>query len=153
MFNATAIRKVFEVANALIQIRPVNDSYETKEVRRAMIPLNWTIETYMLSVMQPCNRMLRKCLWLNEKIPCDQLFVVSKTTQGFCCSFNYKGTNKCEKFCLYIHFFLFQSFIFTTKIFLKNMIHAKNSNSIQISWSGRILCIRYDKMYQSDWLY
>lgn len=121
MFNATAIRNVFEAANALIQIRPVNDSYETKEFRRAMIPLNWTIETYMLNVMQPCNRMLRKCLWLNEKIPCDQLFVVSKTTQGFCCSFNYKGTHKCEQFnfvllFIYIFRFLIQFFIFTPKI-------------------------------------
>lgn len=134
-FNETIIMNMFAISNALIQIRPMNDSYELQEFRRAMARMNWTIEDVMFSIMQPCDRMLRKCLWLNKMIPCNKLFQVSKTTQGFCCSFNYKGTPKYLNFWFLSmespSLFLFFSF---------NSFHIILCVYVQMAWACRILC-------------
>lgn len=81
-------------SDSLFRSRFINETDELHELERAMAHFNWTSEILLEKLMQPCDRMLMKCLWLNENIPCERLFKVSKTTQGFCCSFNYKGTPK-----------------------------------------------------------
>ncbi len=45
----------------------------------------------MLELMQPCNLMIRSCSWLGKIIPCESIFRVAKSSEGFCCSFNYKA--------------------------------------------------------------
>lgn len=56
----------------------------------ALRRLNYTVERLMLDVMRPCKDMLKTCTWSGVVIPCDQLFPVSTTSDGFCCSFNYR---------------------------------------------------------------
>lgn len=85
---------VLASSDALVQFRPLNVTNELLEFRRAMKQYNWTVEDILVKIMHPCNRMLKKCMWLAKEIPCDKLFRISKTTQGFCCSFNYKGMPK-----------------------------------------------------------
>lgn len=48
----------------------------------------------MLYVMQPCKSLIRQCLWLNKYIACSEIFQISMTSEGFCCSFNYVGSTK-----------------------------------------------------------
>lgn len=45
----------------------------------------------MFELMQPCNQMIKGCAWLGKIIPCDTIFRVAKSSEGFCCSFNYKA--------------------------------------------------------------
>lgn len=93
-FNETAARKVFASMDVMIQFLPFNETNELLEFRRIMVHFNWTVEYLYRKLMQPCDRMLKKCLWLNEIVPCDRLFHVSKSAQGFCCSFNYNEDHK-----------------------------------------------------------
>lgn len=91
-YNETAIRNVFQLLYTMVRYKKVDDQEDIEEFRRAERYYNITIEMMMRAIIQPCDKMIRMCLWLNQKIPCDQLFNVSKTSQGFCCSFNYIGT-------------------------------------------------------------
>lgn len=61
------------------------------ELTMVLESLGVTIKQLMKIVMQPCNEMMKKCFWLNLPIPCEKLFSVSRSSEGFCCSFNYKG--------------------------------------------------------------
>lgn len=53
--------------------------------------MNYSTEHLMLDLMQPCDLMIDNCTWLGKDIPCNQLFRVAKSSEGFCCSFNYKA--------------------------------------------------------------
>lgn len=45
----------------------------------------------MLELMEPCSYMMQNCSWLGKSKPCETMFRVTKSSEGFCCSFNYKG--------------------------------------------------------------
>lgn len=45
----------------------------------------------MLELMQPCENMIKHCLWLGKAVPCDSLFRITMSAEGFCCSFNNKA--------------------------------------------------------------
>lgn len=90
-FNETAIRIAFENLNAIVQAKNVDNIIEIQEFERAMNRHNYTIQRMLRELMQPCNRMLRYCSWLDTVYRCDELFIISRTAKGFCCSFNYKG--------------------------------------------------------------
>lgn len=70
-------------------------------VSNIIAEMGYTTETLLREVMQPCNKMISSCSWLDKDAPCDELFKVSKSSEGFCCSFNYhkleNGTQK-EKY-------------------------------------------------------
>lgn len=53
--------------------------------------LNYTSERLMFELMEPCTFMLQNCHWLGKSVPCQTLFRVAKSSEGFCCSFNYKA--------------------------------------------------------------
>lgn len=53
--------------------------------------LGYKTDKTMRAVMQPCNKMLKKCYWLSKEVSCEELFHLSKSSGGYCCSFNYKG--------------------------------------------------------------
>ncbi|XP_037049613.1 pickpocket protein 11-like [Bradysia coprophila] len=53
--------------------------------------LNYTTEKLMFELMQPCSVMLENCIWLGQSVPCDTIFRVAKSSEGFCCSFNYNA--------------------------------------------------------------
>lgn len=53
--------------------------------------MGYTTDKLMFELMQPCVNMIRDCSWLGKIVPCDSLFRVAKSSEGFCCSFNYQA--------------------------------------------------------------
>lgn len=53
--------------------------------------MGYTTDRLMFELMQPCGNMIRSCAWLGKTVPCDTLFRVAKSSEGYCCSFNYKA--------------------------------------------------------------
>uniref|UniRef100_A0A336KF41 CSON009762 protein n=1 Tax=Culicoides sonorensis TaxID=179676 RepID=A0A336KF41_CULSO len=53
--------------------------------------LGYDIERIMKETELDCSGMLFNCSWLGVYMPCNQLFRLIKSSQGFCCSFNYNG--------------------------------------------------------------
>lgn len=53
--------------------------------------LGFKPEMIMKEFILGCNEMLSNCSWLGVDMPCNQLFRMVKSSEGFCCSFNYNG--------------------------------------------------------------
>lgn len=53
--------------------------------------LGYTAEALLFELMQPCDKMISHCYWLNRPVPCESVFQVTKSSEGFCCSFNYRA--------------------------------------------------------------
>lgn len=53
--------------------------------------MGYTTDKLMFELMQPCENMIKNCAWLGKIVPCDTLFRVARSSEGFCCSFNYKA--------------------------------------------------------------
>lgn len=51
--------------------------------------LNYTMDRLMFSLMDPCAHLLHHCSWLGKRLPCDRLFRVATSAEGYCCAFNY----------------------------------------------------------------
>ncbi|KAI5730158.1 hypothetical protein M8J76_010655 [Diaphorina citri] len=47
-----------------------------------------TVKNFMIKVTQPCDSMLRLCLWHGDPINCSRIFYPSLTDEGMCCAFN-----------------------------------------------------------------
>ncbi|KAL1457066.1 hypothetical protein WDU94_001739 [Cyamophila willieti] len=47
-----------------------------------------TVKNFMIKVTQPCDSMIRLCLWHGDPINCSRIFYPSLTDEGMCCSFN-----------------------------------------------------------------
>lgn len=60
-------------------------------IQNALQKMNYTTEKLMYEVMQPCRQMLERCSWLGTLVPCETLFQVATSAEGFCCSFNYRA--------------------------------------------------------------
>ena len=43
---------------------------------------------FCLKVMQKCNQMIMACEWQGTMEKCSDLFSITRTDAGFCCSFN-----------------------------------------------------------------
>lgn len=57
---------------------------------KALERLNYTTERLMFEVMRPCTDIIARCSWQGVIYPCKNIFLVATSTEGFCCSFNYK---------------------------------------------------------------
>lgn len=88
-FNETAIRWALSHLNSLLRPKKSFNGKEATELKRAMDALNMTIPILMQQMMQPCDRLVRYCKWLNRLTPCHKLFHVVQSTYGYCCAFNY----------------------------------------------------------------
>lgn len=53
--------------------------------------LGYNSETLMQALAQPCENLLKKCLWLGREVPCKSLFRIIEAAEGFCCSFNFRA--------------------------------------------------------------
>lgn len=53
--------------------------------------LNYTTGSLMKMLAQPCDSLLKKCLWLGKLTNCNDIFRQTTSGFGFCCSFNYKA--------------------------------------------------------------
>lgn len=87
-FNETILRKVFTKMQYLVQPKKMDDVAASLEFESAMDMHNYSYDRLMFHLMQPCDEMLLQCSWLNRIRPCNEMFKVSRTTKGFCCSFN-----------------------------------------------------------------
>ncbi|XP_068994279.1 sodium channel protein Nach [Neodiprion pinetum] len=70
-------------------VRPEYITVNVNPGMRAMAALGYTVETLMRRLMQPCDKMLIKCAWLGNLYNCSKMFRTIKSTEGFCCAFNY----------------------------------------------------------------
>lgn len=73
----------------LVVAEYVDDPFE--KTHALLLQMNYTSERLMFEMMQPCSEMLQNCTWLGKTMPCEALFRVAKSAEGFCCSFNYKA--------------------------------------------------------------
>lgn len=64
--------------------------------------MGYTTNKLMLELMQPCANMIKSCAWLGKIVQCDTLFRVAKSSEGFCCSFNYKALKDSLEMCVAI---------------------------------------------------
>lgn len=87
-FNGTILRKMFTNLQILVQPKRFNDIEYSLELERAMKHHNYTYDKLLYLLMQPCDQMLLQCAWLNRIQPCNEMFGVSRSTKGYCCSFN-----------------------------------------------------------------
>lgn len=105
-FNGTILRKMFKKLQLLVQPKPFNEIEYSLELERAMKHYNYTYDKLMYLMMQPCDQMLLKCAWLNRNRPCNEMFGISKTTKGYCCSFNTIDNLRYENWNLKVFFLL-----------------------------------------------
>lgn len=89
-FNGTILQNIFSKLQYLVSPKRFYETEKSMEFERAMKHHNYTYDTLMHSLMQPCDKMILQCSWLNRIRPCNDMFIVSRTTKGFCCSFNTK---------------------------------------------------------------
>lgn len=80
--------------NTFVRQTPIKRQSELEQLRRAFVQFNITVDQLLLDLMQPCENLVKQCLWLNKPMPCSELFQISMTSLGACCSFNYIGTSK-----------------------------------------------------------
>ncbi|XP_076381737.1 sodium channel protein Nach [Megalopta genalis] len=62
-----------------------DESYRLEELLAANY---WTIADF-LKILQPCDDMLESCWWSSERIDCKKSLLLSHSSYGLCCSFNY----------------------------------------------------------------
>lgn len=90
--NATHIEYFFTNLWGLVQSPLAPPSEVLLNVFDIVENMGYTAETLLQELMQPCSKMLYRCSWLNKEVPCEELFRVTKGSEGFCCSFNYNAT-------------------------------------------------------------
>lgn len=56
--------------------------------------MGYTTDRLMAELMQPCANMIHNCEWLGKHFPCSALFRVARSSEGYCCSFNYKAVRE-----------------------------------------------------------
>lgn len=71
----------------LVQPEYTTDVFEN--TYKILDELGYKTDTLMRKIMQPCEEMLNQCSWLGKFVPCNTLFRVAKSIEGYCCSFNY----------------------------------------------------------------
>lgn len=88
-FNETAIQLALRRLNVLVRPKKSYTGSENAELMRAMRALDMTIPALMQQIRQPCDRMIRYCVWKNKLTPCTYIFHVVQSRFGYCCAFNY----------------------------------------------------------------
>lgn len=83
------VEQFYSNLSKLVQPEYVDDMFT--QTLAILTELNYTTETLMFELMQPCSVMLENCIWLGKIVPCENIFRVAKSSEGFCCSFNYNA--------------------------------------------------------------
>lgn len=83
-------------------------SEQFNKTHEVLSELNYTTERLMFEVMQPCREMLEVCTWLGKVVPCETLFRVATSAEGFCCSFNYKAPLDSHEVLVYYIIFKYE---------------------------------------------
>lgn len=107
----------FSNLSKLVQPEYVDEMFT--QTLNILTELNYTTEKLMFELMQPCNVMLENCIWLGKIVPCETIFRVAKSSEGFCCSFNYNSLKDNLEVWVHINFIIrnyFQIFNFCSSI-------------------------------------
>lgn len=90
----------FFLKNLANLVRPTNISFTDAEMtsiqgtEQVLNDLEINTSKLMKTVMHPCDHFLNSCYWLRDKVQCNKIFRAIKTTDGFCCAFNFGGLRK-----------------------------------------------------------
>ncbi|CAD7081679.1 unnamed protein product [Hermetia illucens] len=88
-FTPAGIESFFQSLAALVNFREVDSAFG--RIFQALEDLGYSMEKLMFDMAQPCENLIRECVWLGKTVPCKSLFRLVKSARGFCCSFNYKA--------------------------------------------------------------
>lgn len=83
------ILKFYDLIPNLIYPEFVDDEF--LNMFRLLQEAGYTPDSLMSELAQPCDRLLKRCLWKGTESPCSELFKLSRSSEGICCSFNYKA--------------------------------------------------------------
>lgn len=89
--SESSINNVLSKLADLVRPQFIDWNEDNSQTYAAINEMGYTTETLMFELMQPCEKMLQQCFWLNQKMPCASLFRVTTSSGGFCCSFNYNS--------------------------------------------------------------
>lgn len=64
----------------------------------------YTPEKVMLEVGVPCTELISRCSWIGKEIECNKIFRKVKSSNGFCCSFNYHALK--DEYDMYVFFYI-----------------------------------------------
>ncbi|RVE40448.1 hypothetical protein evm_014902 [Chilo suppressalis] len=77
----------------LFQLKPrVEHPTKLKGQKMEIVRSDLTIIFYCTKVHQKCEDLLVHCSFNTKEKKCSDLFTMIKTSEGFCCAFNYAGT-------------------------------------------------------------
>lgn len=83
------IHKFYDLVPNLINPESIEDDF--LNISLILEDMGYTTETLMMELVQPCDHMVKMCFWKGNEYPCYKLFKLSRSTEGICCSFNYKA--------------------------------------------------------------
>lgn len=61
---------------------------ELQLVQDVLLDNRFDVQLTMKKLLFPCTKLLYRCRWEGVIVDCKELFSVSETYQGYCCSFN-----------------------------------------------------------------
>lgn len=82
----------------MIKPRPIKWPEPTIQIIMALRALGYGVESFLRMAMQPCQSMVKMCMWFGRSVPCDEIFVTTKSEKGFCCAFNSIYAMKLNKY-------------------------------------------------------
>lgn len=88
--NATDVDKMRRIKFTAGFTNPINDfnASELPYLQELLQENRFDVQLTMKKLMYPCTKLLFRCRWEGVIIDCKELFMVSETYQGYCCSFN-----------------------------------------------------------------
>lgn len=86
--NESDIWDVISNFHAFVTPTPIQWPEQSRKIITQLVELGYTVERFFRIAMQPCHAMLKLCIWYDRRIPCENLFFITKSAEGFCCSFN-----------------------------------------------------------------
>lgn len=63
-----------------------------ERILQSLHQVGYTVDKIMAEVAQPCSSLAKKCIWNGQQKECTTLFSPVKSTNGYCCTFNYYGS-------------------------------------------------------------
>ncbi|XP_033606268.1 sodium channel protein Nach isoform X3 [Cryptotermes secundus] len=91
--NYSVVLEVLRMLPALINPRKI-DLQQAHMAQDMLFRAGYNITDLMLELAPPCEEILVKCIWQDAESNCSDLFQVSKSVLGVCCSFNYHGIDE-----------------------------------------------------------
>lgn len=91
--SETAIDHFLNEVASLIRPKKLEFEQDILNIWDILKIMGYSTEKLLYELMEPCSKMITHCYWINQRTNCKKLFQLIKSSEGFCCSFNYR-TNK-----------------------------------------------------------